>query len=291
MKGRWSHHMAGYIYMMIGNKQLSKAMRNKHGYTILEVMIFLAVTTALFAMLAGSISGRQRSAEFSTSAREMESIVQDIANDITTGYYNNSGNFICKVVAGTPVITSGSAKQGTNSDCILVGRAIDFKNSSFPNGDNFITYSIAGARQVNSISGLRDVEGYDEAKPVVIPSSADTLHMPIGLRITSMYIEGGNRINGIGFFTTFNKSTESASALNINVIPLTGANSSAIIANIKDINTYNSGNVNPAKGITLCMDGLSSNQHALLKIGSDNSRLTTDLIIGNDTCASGGYPA
>lgn len=294
MKGRWSHTET-HIRTTTSLQRWSVFLRplNHQGYTITEVLIFLAVTMGIFVMIAGSVGGQQRRAEFNTAARDMESAVQDVANDITTGFYNNAGNFVCREVAGAPVISIGTAAQGTNNDCILVGRVAHFVNSSVPDpGRSFTAYSVAGVRQFNApFIGLRDVESYSEARPRAIEETMETYQMPPGLRVTSMYIEGGSRIHGVGFFTTFDAGASDPSSLTVNIIPMVGNDTSSMVGRINNPMTYATTSLNPAEGVVLCMDGEGVDRHALLRIGSNNSRLTTNLIIGDDTCASVGYPA
>lgn len=301
MKGRGSQPKIRLRSGALDIRGIFPVSRGRDGYTIVEVMVFLAVTTAIFAMIAGTFSGRQASTEFSVAAREMESQLQDIANDIATGFYNNPGNFTCTVNAGVPSLGGGTNQQGTNNQCIFIGKVaqFDLENS---NGKQYNLYPVVGARQISG----RDVQNFDEAKPRAIATSADSsvdltesLQIPPGLVVRSMYSQHGStklRIRAIGFFSTFGAGSSDPKALDVNVIPLgipPATNSKADTVNaISGITDSYAGFLgNPDGGVFVCMDGDRTDQHALLKLGGNDRQLTTDVTIEEGTCADAGYPA
>ena len=69
-----------------------------HGFTIVETMIVLAVSGALFTSAIFFIGGRQQKAEFTASVRNFETSINDIANDVSDGYFADN--------AGTGLINS-----------------------------------------------------------------------------------------------------------------------------------------------------------------------------------------
>jgi type II secretory pathway pseudopilin PulG len=97
------------------------------GFTIVETMIVLAVTSALFISVAVVIGGRQSKTQFTTAINSLQQQVQQIINEASNGYFPNSGGFSC-VSAGTKLsfTTVVPTSQGTNSGCIFVGKAIQF---------------------------------------------------------------------------------------------------------------------------------------------------------------------
>ena len=62
---------------------------NTAGYTILEVMIVMTVTGALFATTALLLSGKQAQSEATQSVRRLESELQLVASEVGNGYYQN----------------------------------------------------------------------------------------------------------------------------------------------------------------------------------------------------------
>lgn len=125
--------------------------RRSGGYTIVETLIFLAVSSALFVSAMILINGRQGKTEFSQAARNFEIELQGIANDVSTGYYSNapntSGNYI-KCTAGTPVtITTPDTtdKQGANQACIFIGRSLQI--SADANVNQYKVFTLVGKRE------------------------------------------------------------------------------------------------------------------------------------------------
>lgn len=263
------------------------------GYTITEVMIFLAVTTGIFVMVASTFNQRQRNNQFYTAVREMESQVQDIANDISTGFYRTTEGFRCTTTGPlddrVPRIISGAAQQGTSQDCILVGRVAHFVTGG--SGETYDIYSVAGARRTKpAFSDEQDVNDYDKANPRAITAAGmvDARRVPEGLAIRGMRISGpgGQVVQGVGFFTTFGAgASANPTALSVNLIPL--RENPTIVSAIDSVTDTTP--MNPAGGVVVCMDGEGTNQRAFLRIGTQNSRLTTETVMEGGTCAAAGF--
>jgi len=295
MKGLGSQHKTHMKQTVSKYRGDILLWRSTKGYTIVEVMIFLAVTTALFVMIAGTFSSQQKRTEFSTSAREMESRVRDIANDVSTGRYDSNNSFGCTVSVGVPVFSSGSPKnQGTNQDCIFIGKVIHFGVDG-SGGKSFNIYPVAGARQFDDpATGKREVVDLIEANPRAIagtppaPDLTETIRVPSGIVLKSVKVNGAPPVDAsaVGFFTTFGTTgSNTTTSLSVDVVPLgVGFTKSKdnIISAINDAGTIL--NKNPSDGIEICMDSEVSNQHATLTIGGKNSRLTTDLAIEDGKC-------
>lgn len=116
------------------------------GFTIVETMIVLAVTSVLFVSAVMAINGRQNKTEFLTSINNIQQQIQQIINETSTGYYPNNGNFDCTPQTGQPpTFTNGSSQQGTNQGCVFLGKAIQFQVKN-TDPEQFIVYPIAGNR-------------------------------------------------------------------------------------------------------------------------------------------------
>jgi type II secretory pathway pseudopilin PulG len=128
--------------MKKGGKQ-----KGTDGFTVVEVLIVLAVTSVLFVSVALTISGRQRKTEFAVGVRNIQQQLQQIINETESGYFPDSGNFRCSAHALGITITNTPTEQGTNSDCIFVGKAMIIGGDA--HRDNFNVYSLAGSRRSN----------------------------------------------------------------------------------------------------------------------------------------------
>ncbi len=105
------------------------------GFTIVEVLIVLAVTGVMFISAAAFINGRQNRTQFTTAINSLQQQIQQIINETENGFYPNSGTFTCVPNATGPVtFNSTSSKQGTNGGCIFLGKALQFGISSSGSG-------------------------------------------------------------------------------------------------------------------------------------------------------------
>lgn len=142
------------------------------GYTVVEVMIFLAVSAALFASATVMLGGREAHTQFSQSMRDVESKMQDWLNDVNTGFSGTNPNLnTCSAAAGSPVINTGGGSP--TPQCIFLGKAIHFTTeASVPPSDpeqhrKVFTYQVFGRR----LNGDLLVSNLTEARPVAATAS------------------------------------------------------------------------------------------------------------------------
>lgn len=104
-----------------------KSGNSSHGYTIVETIIFLAVTGVLFLSAVGLFSGQQDKTRFTQSLREVAADITTVINETESGYYPGNANFTCTASGNTrPTVMPGTKDQGSNQDCIFLGKAIQF---------------------------------------------------------------------------------------------------------------------------------------------------------------------
>ncbi len=163
--------------------------RRRNGYTILEVLIFIAVSSLMFIIAITAVGGRQQQVQFAQATKEFDAKIRDTINDVTTGYYPTNETVSCGLSAGVVEIKPGTGQSiGTNSDCIYVGKVIQFQ----PDGDSNLVriYSMAGKRL--SDDGSTPVSTIEQAMPkaVALPNvptftkTSEDYNIPYGLRVT-----------------------------------------------------------------------------------------------------------
>lgn len=121
------------------------------GYTLIEVMIFLAVSGALLVSAMTFISGRQARIRYTQAVVDFEQQLQDTFNDVSTGYYPTNSDYSCTYDGANIVFsTATDTSQGSNEQCIFAGKLIHF----FPNGDlsGYKIYTIVGPSKMQSIN-------------------------------------------------------------------------------------------------------------------------------------------
>ncbi|HEX5797977.1 MAG TPA: type II secretion system protein [Candidatus Saccharimonadales bacterium] len=125
--------------------------RKQKGYTIIEVMIVLTISTALFATAIIGYTRQNQRTQFTNAVRDIELIVQDILNDVGTGYYVQSDEFVC-LRSGSPAAPSllsppppgVLSEQGTNQGCIFLGKAVNLRDTD--SSSSFTAHTIVGLR-------------------------------------------------------------------------------------------------------------------------------------------------
>lgn len=273
------------------------------GYTIVEVMVFLVVSTALFVAAAATISGQQRKTEFTQALNDIESRVKDVANDVSTGFYPNTNNFSCTASGAGPIIqTAASTSQGTNVGCIFIGRVMQFGVQG-TNGSGFNVYTVVGQRLVG-IAGSAEVTSLKEAKPVAIaqgsgayasvPNAFDNLTLQNGLQVNKItYVNGAvtKNVGAVGFFTTFNSYGASgnlvsgAQTVQLIPIPATTLNaSSQVTADAVDSFAAGAYDTSPDSGVIICFLSGGTNQYGQIIIGSNGRQISTSRVIGSGAC-------
>jgi type II secretory pathway pseudopilin PulG len=287
-----------------------------NGYTIIEVMIFLAVSGFMFVIAAAFISGKQATAEFNQSVSNVNTQVEQAIADVGDGTYPSENNFTC-TVPGSPgqqmSFPASASSQGTNKDCVFFGKAIQFGlrgSSNAPtDGTQYAVYSIAAA-QFSGCTTLYNTlppSDYADACPTVIRDTSSNVDLTqidglqYGMSATAMYdynasTDSINDISGIAFTTNFAHSDVSGNLVsgsqNINAVAITdspsidsghGENEANMVTNINndmehaDSTTY----LRPSAYFVVCFKG-TTNQYATLTIGgATGERLTTSTQISS----------
>lgn len=263
------------------------------GYTLVEVLIFLAVSSALFTSAYVTFGGQQRKTQFATGMRDTELKLQDIINDVSTGYYAKPGNaFDCKASSAGPVIdNSAAAAQGTNAGCTFIGRAVQFGISG-TNRIGYSIYDIVGLKTVWDTN--QNVESLDEAKPVVLTTTPFTELLPNGLEVRTMESDDGSGarsdIGTVAFVSSLDTNggsfTSQSGSQAVDLIPLNGSQldqpQSDVAIQIMGLASV--ADKNPSGGVIICLTGTASNSYGLITIGGDRGRITTNSEIKSGSC-------
>lgn len=275
--------------------------RNKNkGYTIIEVMIFLAVSGFMFVIAATAISGKQSSAEFKQSLNDLNTQVQQVVNDVANGFYPSGGNFTCTVQpSGNPRIVPGSAGQGTNEGCVFLGKAMQFQVG----GDNtaYDVYSLAGRQYDGTQSNQIPVEQFGDSQPVAIydlrnnPPQFDLTDkntVQWGLQVTKVVdvSHPGTAVDAIGFFGSFGKYSGSGNLISgsqnitVAVIPKNPSYNGSQSPQYNEANYFQSlgsgwnNFVQNNPNVLICLSDGGSRQGAVMVGGGNGQRITTTLL-------------
>jgi prepilin-type N-terminal cleavage/methylation domain-containing protein len=268
-----------------------EAMRkgfNTQGFTIIEVMIVLAVTAFLIAAALIYVSGQQQKAQFTQSIHDAQSKVDDIINKVGSGYYATTGNFNCTTGGGVLNINPGTNTRGTNTGCIFIGRAIQFgiddagSPPNRPKGTGFNVYNLVGLQY---LSGNILIQDLPSGKPDLAVETTEKDSTIYGLRVTGMnYTIGGVPHNTAmtAFITDFGTAPSGIPAPSARTVSLYAVKGPGLtVNNTQDDGVHNvdkPAKIVPADSVSICLtDG--GNLQGKITIGSKGRQLTTTLAI------------
>jgi len=281
-----------------------------YGFTIIETMIVLGVSSFLLLMALVYVGGKQNSTEFYQAINQLQLQIQSTINDVTNGNYPGYTNFTCTPTSTGLSIVSGATGQGQNLGCIFLGKAIQFGVSNASGNQDMNIYTIVGSQctqgglcnQVGQETYSKDIT---DVLPAILRTTSgpvvdttQTIELEYGLYV----INNGMYINGVKADTTgvvvFTQSLTGNTNSNLitgpqsilmwsingtsanNESEATGGNS---VINYLD-NDYNNDWVNP-DSVEVCLSSSTTKQSSLFTIGYNNDKLVvTDQIYGDTIC-------
>lgn len=143
-----------------------KGARTPAGYTIVEVMIVLAVSGMMFLIAANFISGKQEATSFPQGVNELASSIQNTIAQVSDGQYSDL-DLVCNfsydqlapqnshittlklsTVYHTTTNNSANDLQGQNYECIFLGKVLEFDASDTAVSaiQQYQTFTLAGGR-------------------------------------------------------------------------------------------------------------------------------------------------
>lgn len=125
--------------------------RRPFGYTIVEVMVVLAISGVMFVIAASFIAGKQAQTAFTEGTNELASRLQATISEVNDGQYSD---IILHCTLGATQLnfdTSIQQQTGTNAPCVFVGKFLHFSEGG--DSTKYETFDLAGARCVASVTG------------------------------------------------------------------------------------------------------------------------------------------
>lgn len=267
------------------------------GFTIVETMIFLAISALMFILAIGAMSGKQQQTEFNTSVGTLKSELNLVLSNVSNGNYIDQvgGQYIvCNAtVSGTVSISlSLSPPTSVNNGCTVIGEVIEFSSNS--SGQIYYVVPVFGCNYAKCNSANGSSTNITQAEPTMSSSVYQATAMPFGLTIDT---SSGNTPGAFAVFSlenlTNNVSGSSTSGLNhvelfqIPNLPYSSSNTLSDLASqvnnlynctpplsSNDVCTSSSASeaIDPTAGLSFCVDsGTSDNQSAEFTLGGSNS--------------------
>ncbi|HEV2402736.1 MAG TPA: hypothetical protein VGS08_00905 [Candidatus Saccharimonadales bacterium] len=265
------------------------------GFTVVEIMIVLAVTGLLFLSAVALISGKTDQTEFDQAARAIQQQIQDSVSEVAAGQYASLNNFSCTVSGGSLTISPVSSPQGKNEKCAFLGKVMQFAvHNTHP--EQFLVYPIAGIKE-DAIG--QQVAGLASLDPTVVALSSSTGMLEYGLHAAGMIYENNGsspvHIGAVGFIyslPSYDSSSGIASGTSqVDLYPIVNsALHQSKVAGESKINAYLENQAsqptpNPSGGVTICFRSGTTNQYAIITIGTNgngtNNQLDVNLTISD----------
>jgi type II secretory pathway pseudopilin PulG len=184
------------------------------GYTLLEVLLFLAISSVLLALANVVFSGQGAHTEFMSSTNETASKIQQWVDEVKNGFSASTatssianGNLDCTLDgSGNPKltvpVTNGHA-TGTNVSCIFLGKAI-MVNDKFGAGpkdvnNKIYAYTVLGRRTFDNGGSVVLVDNLLNANPTAAVYDNDGNGVPdSNVNLTEAYtIPHGARVRRV----------------------------------------------------------------------------------------------
>jgi len=129
---------------------------HSQGFTIIEVMLFLAISGLMLIVAFTGVRGRNESSQFTDSMRSLQSFIQKTQTDLYNGVNVRTNGQNCTIDASGNLSAGGSTEPG-KSDCIMLGRLLEFNSGS--GSGSISVHSVVG--KYLSYSDLSNVTGGD----------------------------------------------------------------------------------------------------------------------------------
>lgn len=286
-----------------------KSASGRHdGYTIIEVVIFLTISSVLLLSVLTLFNGRIQSSQFSQAVRSLDATIKSTANEASTGTFAESQDFSC-TVSPTGQITTNPlqpGEQGTRSACIFAGKLVNFgvdgsgctNPVSASQCSNTDIYTVVG-RRIGSSDGKvsTGLIGATGAKPVIVqtPNLTTRYNLGYGTHVTGVYQNTdplGTQYSAVGFFQSFNSSYDASGNLGSGSqgVELWTASSGTPI--ISPLNQAAAATMvqderlapAPPEGVVVCVKSGNKRTKASIVLKSAGGALATTVTIGDNRC-------
>jgi type II secretory pathway pseudopilin PulG len=258
------------------------------GFTMVETMIALAVSMALFVSAVALINGKQNVTAFNQAIRAIETQMQQVISDVGSGFYENDGSISCTESGGAVRLTKsavGSTEQGTNEDCLFVGKVVQFSVGT-ADPEKYNVYTVAGLR--GSSSNPLDTLTSSKARLVAYGNGDNVSTMPdvfqsrilqYGLTVSSKTYAGSSM--AVGFTSSLGSLGTEDNSQRVNMLNIAGVNrTESKEAGVQIINSnLKTATVNNSNGFQICFNSGGTNQSGLMTLGGSDRQGSVDMKI------------
>lgn len=153
----------------------------QNGFTIIEVLMFIAISGLLLLGAMASINGSINSSRFNDAVNSTTSYIQTQYSEVASGRNSRNSNVNC----ANGVVTPGGTSTAGMTDCVILGRLVEFGIG----GATINSRYIVGQDDAVAVAG--DTAAVVAANPVAPSASTDgVFNVPWSTQINKM-TQGG----------------------------------------------------------------------------------------------------
>ncbi len=156
----------------------------KPGFTIIETMLFLAITGVLIASILVGTGASMNVQRYRDSVTSLKALIQQQYSD-ATNVQNQTPMAAVSCNSNAVVSTSGATEPRGQSDCVVMGRYMSI------NQDTVTTKTVIGHSSSTSSGSLSDVGLMQSYNLATLDSSTETSQLDWGTRIAWPSSGGG----------------------------------------------------------------------------------------------------
>jgi len=258
------------------------ALRSFTGFTIVEVMIALAVSGAILVAGISVLSGRNSDTQFDQAVYDLQSKFQSYISQVSSKSIPGYQQYTCKNVDNMPTLTQLSGPAGdetTGGDCIYLGQAVEV----IKGGNTIYAYPVLGLSTIpgsnpptyptDPVSAHQEPAMNNPEATSVPPLTfylVDTYPLLNGLTVDTAFISGGPGVEKdmLALYSDLQSSNTSGNEIS--------ATSSTMTFGTTDVPT--STNISSLKRIQTCIE-----QNGACTSSTDLSSKTWLLCVTNGT--------
>ena len=155
-------------------------IKTNNGFTIIEVMLFLAVTGALtITILAGAgVSITQQ--RYRDSVNSLKSVIQDQYAEVSNVVNDRNQDWTCTTAGNVLFVEAAAGQPRGTSDCVVLGRIVTINET----GTTLTSSNVIGYRTPGVAAGASDLAELDSNYAMTIsPVNPETTDMSWGAQV------------------------------------------------------------------------------------------------------------
>lgn len=257
----------------------------QRGYTIIEVVLVLAISAALGLIAVFSIGTRQNAVSFSQEMREIEQRIQTTFSNASDGQFVNLKDKTCEYDGSGNMNISDTAgtNLGESSNCMYLGKVIAFgRGTSDEDRTHLTVYTIVGERPDLAIESA-DASRTNAVNARVLTDINEEYEMKWGIRVLAPVTvpAGVTYTNVVGAVNALGDGNQRIMPFALNDYFPVAADQVVELDNASsyDVGPHFGQNFTPH---IICFERADGEQIAQITVGSTGQKLTTELEF--DTC-------